>query len=240
MHFIVNVIHCISCHPSHRSHTTYLLFQPGHCSTVPSPLTVVSCIENSSAEQLRALAPAFILAIRQGQSCLHKVEVCSEVQTSTNRLHLPLLTVYQPPVRYRGYQTILPQATTKRRPFLNLMGNITFQIDLPNMCVRVQHKYGCGHSEIQKAPCADSKAGGCKGETSRVVQHSGNCPRCGGWYVQSSSLSKDQAHVFSETSMSSIGHSSSSIRGTKFHFWASCFLIYVYLRCSFGRSCPLA
>jgi len=53
--------------------------------------------------------------------------------------------------------------------------------DLPIMCVKVEHKYSCGHSETQKAPCADSKAGGCKGESKRTVQHAGKCPtKCRG------------------------------------------------------------
>ena len=53
------------------------------------------------------------------------------------------------------------------------------------MCTKFVHKYGCGHQLVETAPCANKRAGACKGVTEKVVPHVEKCDRiCGGWYDQ--------------------------------------------------------
>ena len=52
---------------------------------------------------------------------------------------------------------------------------------LPEMCVEVHHKYACGCTKVQLAPCANSRAGGCKGLTTKTVAHGESCSSHGGW-----------------------------------------------------------
>ena len=48
-----------------------------------------------------------------------------------------------------------------------------------NMCTDIIHKYTCGHTKKDKAPCAGKKSGGCKGQGVKTVTHSERCPQCG-------------------------------------------------------------
>ena len=52
---------------------------------------------------------------------------------------------------------------------------------LPEMCVEVHHKYACGCTKVQRAPCANSRAGGCRGLTTKTVAHGESCSGHGGW-----------------------------------------------------------
>lgn len=48
------------------------------------------------------------------------------------------------------------------------------------MCIKVVHKYSCGHRLVETANCAYSKGGGCKGTSEKVVTHAEKCDKCGG------------------------------------------------------------
>ncbi|KAH7080148.1 hypothetical protein BKA63DRAFT_487941 [Paraphoma chrysanthemicola] len=41
----------------------------------------------------------------------------------------------------------------------------------PAMCIKVVHKYGCGHEEVEKAECAKSRSARCGVETVKTVKH---------------------------------------------------------------------
>lgn len=48
-----------------------------------------------------------------------------------------------------------------------------------NMCRLLVHKYSCGHSKTDVAPCAGHRGGGCSGTTEKIVAHKEKCARCG-------------------------------------------------------------
>ena len=48
-----------------------------------------------------------------------------------------------------------------------------------NMCRLLIHKYSCGHSKTDVAPCAGQRGGGCPGTTEKTVTHKEKCARCG-------------------------------------------------------------
>ena len=48
-----------------------------------------------------------------------------------------------------------------------------------NMCRLLIHKYSCGHSKTDVAPCAGHRGGGCSGTTEKTVTHKEKCARCG-------------------------------------------------------------
>lgn len=52
------------------------------------------------------------------------------------------------------------------------------------MCIKVVHKYCCNHQLVETAPCANCRAGGCKGINEKVVHHDEKCDSCAGWYVE--------------------------------------------------------
>jgi Fe-S-cluster-containing hydrogenase component 2 len=48
------------------------------------------------------------------------------------------------------------------------------------MCIDVVHKYICGHTKKDQAPCAAKKSGGCKGQQGqKTISHSERCASCG-------------------------------------------------------------
>jgi len=62
---------------------------------------------------------------------------------------------------------------------------LTITSPASKMCTKVVHKYGCGHQLVETAPCANKRAGACRGITEKIVNHTEKCDRiCGGWYVQ--------------------------------------------------------
>ncbi|KAM0806424.1 hypothetical protein BDR22DRAFT_30840 [Usnea florida] len=55
-----------------------------------------------------------------------------------------------------------------------------------NMCRLLVHKYSCGHSKTDVAPCAGHRGGGCSGTTEKTVSHKEKCARCGKcWCIDS-------------------------------------------------------
>lgn len=48
-----------------------------------------------------------------------------------------------------------------------------------DMCRLLIHKYSCGHSKTDVAPCAGQRGGGCTGTTEKTVSHKEKCARCG-------------------------------------------------------------
>jgi hypothetical protein len=46
------------------------------------------------------------------------------------------------------------------------------------MCIKVVHKYGCGHEEVEKATCAKSRTASCGVNTVKTVKHEEKCDSC--------------------------------------------------------------
>jgi hypothetical protein len=47
-----------------------------------------------------------------------------------------------------------------------------------NMCLKVVHKYGCGHEQVATAPCATSKTSACGVNNVKTVKHEEKCETC--------------------------------------------------------------
>lgn len=56
---------------------------------------------------------------------------------------------------------------------------MTAFLELVNMCVEVTHVYRCGHTKVDKAPCAVSKRRACGVLNKRTVTHETRCFECG-------------------------------------------------------------
>jgi hypothetical protein len=46
------------------------------------------------------------------------------------------------------------------------------------MCVKVVHKYGCGHEHVEKATCATSRTTNCNVNNVKTVKHDEKCDSC--------------------------------------------------------------
>ena len=71
-----------------------------------------------------------------------------------------------------------------RRPYFYTISStekmcIRDQQGLLNMCTDVIHKYTCGHTKKDRAPCAGARGGTCKGTSQKVISHSERCAACG-------------------------------------------------------------
>jgi hypothetical protein len=49
---------------------------------------------------------------------------------------------------------------------------------LATMCLKVVHKYGCGHEHVATAPCATSKTSACGVNNVKTVKHEEKCETC--------------------------------------------------------------
>jgi hypothetical protein len=46
------------------------------------------------------------------------------------------------------------------------------------MCLKVVHKYGCGHETAATAPCATSRTSPCGVNNVKTVKHEEKCEQC--------------------------------------------------------------
>jgi hypothetical protein len=47
-----------------------------------------------------------------------------------------------------------------------------------DMCLKVVHKYGCGHETVATAPCATSRTAPCGVNNVKTVKHEEKCEQC--------------------------------------------------------------
>lgn len=52
--------------------------------------------------------------------------------------------------------------------------------ELVNLCIEITHHYRCGHTAVDKTPCAVSKREPCGVLNKRTVRHDTKCFNCGG------------------------------------------------------------
>ena len=89
--------------------------------------------------------------------------------------HQSFYPASSPFARTIQHPLLLPQAPSTSSPAMR-----TASTSGPvNMCRLLIHKYSCGHSKTDLAPCAGHRGGHCSGTTEKTVSHKEKCARCG-------------------------------------------------------------